>query len=248
MTNSPTPQIFISYSRIDTKTQQRLAEVLRKQGLNVWVDNEKLSPGNPAWEEEIEKAIIACGAVVVILSPDSKNSEWVRREISFAEQHNKRIFPVLVLGDESSALTLRMINYQFIDMRQNERAGIEVLYNSLSDYFDQGKKSVRVNTETSGNNPAQGKTFNGLRGFLLKYKIHLLVLLIACVGFLLWQASTLSIPARSVSTPTMATMSGEDGAILVYVPEGEFAMGSNNGNPNEQPVHKVMLNGCTQRL
>ena len=142
LTNSTAPEVFISYSRTDTKTMRRLAEALRNRGLTVWVDNEKLTPGNPAWEHEIEKAILACRAVVAVLSPESKRSEWVRRELSFAEQHNKRIFPVLIRGDESSTMTLRMINHQFIDLRKNENEGIDSLYNSLSDYLETEKNNA----------------------------------------------------------------------------------------------------------
>ena len=32
-----------------------------------------------------------------------------------------------------------------------------------------------------------------------------------------------------------------DGMVMVYVPEGNFTMGSNNGDPDEQPVHTVYL-------
>ncbi|MBK7452345.1 MAG: SUMF1/EgtB/PvdO family nonheme iron enzyme [Anaerolineales bacterium] len=44
-------------------------------------------------------------------------------------------------------------------------------------------------------------------------------------------------------TPTLgvsSTLTGNDGAILVYIPEGEFAMGSDLA-PDEQPVHQVAL-------
>ncbi|MGD8539456.1 MAG: formylglycine-generating enzyme family protein [Candidatus Aminicenantes bacterium] len=33
----------------------------------------------------------------------------------------------------------------------------------------------------------------------------------------------------------------EEGHILVFIPDGEFTMGSNEGLPNEKPVHKVYL-------
>ncbi|PJH75916.1 MAG: hypothetical protein CO064_04075, partial [Anaerolineae bacterium CG_4_9_14_0_8_um_filter_58_9] len=32
-----------------------------------------------------------------------------------------------------------------------------------------------------------------------------------------------------------------DGMMMVYVPEGEFTMGSNNGDSDEQPIHTVYL-------
>lgn len=35
----------------------------------------------------------------------------------------------------------------------------------------------------------------------------------------------------------------EDGHVMIYIPDGEFTMGSNEGLPNEKPVHKVHLDG-----
>ena len=52
-------------------------------------------------------------------------------------------------------------------------------------------------------------------------------------------------PNPPAPTPTLgigSTMISEkDGMTLVYVPAGEFTMGSDNGEANEQPVHKVTL-------
>ena len=87
------PHFFISYSREDAALQSRIVAELRGRGINVWVDVEHLIPGSPAWEREIERSIRGAKGVIVLLSPDSNNSEWVRREISFAEQNEKRIFP-----------------------------------------------------------------------------------------------------------------------------------------------------------
>ena len=125
----------MSYSRRDDVAMRRVVAFLRKQGINVWLDNEKLVPGTPIWEEEIEKAIKSAEAIVVIMSPDSKKSEWVRREISLAEQHNKRVFPILINGDEDSAITIRLITKQFIDLRKNEEAGLESLATNLNSYL-----------------------------------------------------------------------------------------------------------------
>lgn len=131
----PTKHIFISYSRKDEDVMRRIVGFLRNQGFNVWVDNEKLVPGTTVWEEEIEKAIRSASAVVVVLSPDSKQSVWVRREISFAEGFRKRIFPILVAGDEDSSLTLRLITSQYVDIRQNEKAGLNALKAELSSHL-----------------------------------------------------------------------------------------------------------------
>lgn len=116
---------------------RRIVGFLQERGIRVWLDNERLSPGTPVWEEEIEKAINAASAVVAVMSPDSKNSEWVRREISLADQNHKQIFPVLVRGDEDTSITLRLITRQYVDMRENEADGLSSLYAALSNYLSE---------------------------------------------------------------------------------------------------------------
>ncbi len=134
---STTNHVFISYSRRDEPIMRRVVMFLRKQGINIWLDNEKLVPGTPIWEAEIEKAIINAGAVVVLLSPDSKNSLWVRREISYAEDNDKRIFPILIAGNEKDTIPIRLTNHQRIDIRKNESVGLDSLSASISVYFEE---------------------------------------------------------------------------------------------------------------
>jgi hypothetical protein len=139
MTTLPADLIFISYSRRDSEIMQRIVLYLRDQGFKVWVDNERLVPGTAIWEEEIEKAIKASSTVLIIMSPDSKNSEWVRREISLADQYRKHIMPVLVRGDEDASVTLRLATRQFVDLRHNEDKGLKSLYNALFLYRQNNK-------------------------------------------------------------------------------------------------------------
>ena len=42
-------------------------------------------------------------------------------------------------------------------------------------------------------------------------------------------------------TPIATKFSEKDGMVLVYVPKGEFFMGSDSGNPDEHPAHLVYL-------
>jgi hypothetical protein len=56
---------------------------------------------------------------------------------------------------------------------------------------------------------------------------------------------TTEVPAPSVVEDTSSSnsemVSDQDGMVMVYVPEGEFEMGSVHGYPDELPVHQVYL-------
>ena len=99
---------------------KRVVAFLESKGFDVWVDNKGLIPGTSDWERAIEEAIISCGAVVSLMSPDSSASIWVRRELDFSDKYKKKIFPLLVGGNEKTSTTLRMTTHQFVDIRKKE--------------------------------------------------------------------------------------------------------------------------------
>lgn len=140
MAPSTVTHVFISYSRRDEVFMQRVVACLRQKGINVWVDNEKLVPGTPIWEREIEKAIDTAFAVVVVLSPDAKESIWVLNELTLADEYKKRVFPVLVRGDKRDAIPFRLITRQFVDLQTNEEKGLESLSAALAIYIDELKE------------------------------------------------------------------------------------------------------------
>jgi len=135
MSTSSGRHFFISYSRADTSQKQNIVKQLRARGINLWVDIEKLVPGTPAWEREIERAIRGAAGIIVLLSPESNSSEWVRREISFAEQNDKQVFPVLIHGDEDDSIPLRLSNHQRVDLRENFEQGLDELADALKDHL-----------------------------------------------------------------------------------------------------------------
>jgi TolB-like protein len=88
-----TPDIFLSYSREDQATAQRFAEAFEAQGHSVWWDA-ALRPGE-TFDEVTEQALRTARAVVVLWSPRSISSRWVRAEAAIADR-NKTLMPVTI--------------------------------------------------------------------------------------------------------------------------------------------------------
>jgi len=104
--------IFISHATKDDAFVKDLRQALEGQGLQVWVDSRNLRGGNKL-ASAINKAIEQARQVIVVLSPNTVNSPWVRKEIQKALKVEKkrnddgyRVIPLLLPGIEPSALAL----------------------------------------------------------------------------------------------------------------------------------------------
>lgn len=86
--------VFISYSNGDSRFANKLAADLRMHGVEVWVDKERLRVGVD-WLDKVAKAISDSRAVLLIVSPGAFTSKWVKKELTFANEINKDVLPVL---------------------------------------------------------------------------------------------------------------------------------------------------------
>ncbi len=85
--------IFISYSSKDKEKADQLSELLASAGLSVWIDRQGIV-GAEKWATEIVEGIRACNTFIILLSPNSIESENVLRELSLASEKRKRVLPV----------------------------------------------------------------------------------------------------------------------------------------------------------
>lgn len=103
--------LFISYSRKDTDFALYLRSLLEHAGFPVWMDA-RLSTGEN-FASEIKRNIDTCAAFIVVMSPESEESDWVQNEIIRAKDQRKPLFPVLLRGNAFWHLA----NVQYEDMR-----------------------------------------------------------------------------------------------------------------------------------
>jgi TolB-like protein len=88
-----TPDIFLSYNREDAATAKCFADAFAAEGLNVWWDATLRS--GEAYDEVTEAALRGAKAVVVLWSPRSVVSRWVRAEATIADRC-KTLVPVTI--------------------------------------------------------------------------------------------------------------------------------------------------------
>jgi hypothetical protein len=127
--------VFLSYARSDADIVDRIANDLKSEGINVWLDRENLKAGDE-WSVQIEKALKAAGFLVFFISEASLRSEWVSYELLNALSKHRstggtRIIPVLL--EEVSELPSSLAQFQYADFTKSYYAGMRTLLSALKE-------------------------------------------------------------------------------------------------------------------
>jgi formylglycine-generating enzyme required for sulfatase activity len=102
--------VFISYSHKDRDYALALTGDFHKHGFRAWSDA-RIDYGDRWWKTVVQ-ALRTSAAVVVVMTLEAEESEWVEREILLALRERKPVFPLLLRGQELSLL----ITMQYVDV------------------------------------------------------------------------------------------------------------------------------------
>ena len=102
--------VFLSYDREDATKARSIALALEKAGHQVWWDRH--IKGGAQYSKEIEAALKAAQAVVVLWSKESIDSAWVRDEAA-AGRDSGRLVPIKL---DQAEPPLGFRQYQTIDL------------------------------------------------------------------------------------------------------------------------------------
>jgi TIR domain len=151
--------VFLSYARSDADMADRIAADLKAEGINVWLDRDRLRPGE-SWAEQIESAISKADFLLVLISRASLDSKWVRTEYQAAfrsarETGGTRVIPVLL--ENVSELPPFLAQIQYADFSKSYYAGIRSLLRALqksvgpkpNEVVDAGKLARQVAGEVA---------------------------------------------------------------------------------------------------
>jgi hypothetical protein len=115
------PLIFLSHAGEDTQPARDLALHLKQAGLQVWLDVERLTPGD-RWGEKIEEGLKQAKTFVLYVGKSGVRN-WVDQEVRVAldrstKEKDFRLIPVLGPSADPDALPLFLKQYQWLDLRQ----------------------------------------------------------------------------------------------------------------------------------
>lgn len=91
------PQVFLSYSNVDSAVAREVAEVIRDAGFNVF-SADMVFPGENG-PLRVGRALESSDAMVVIVSPSSVRSSTVQQEIGYALgslRYKNKLIPLVV--------------------------------------------------------------------------------------------------------------------------------------------------------
>jgi hypothetical protein len=125
-------RLFISYSRQDSKEVDPLARRLETAGHKVWIDRSAIQ-GGERWQQQIVSGIERADVFLIILSPESVQSENVERELGLAYVRNKAILPVMLHRVEvPPRLQYAVAGREIIDLADTADAGSVRLLDTIT--------------------------------------------------------------------------------------------------------------------
>lgn len=104
-------RIFLSHSHQDNQWCNAFVAELKRYGADIWYDKRNLDVGDE-WIPTIETELEGRETFLIILTPDSWASKWVRKEINLALARHKHIISVKHKPTEVSGF---IIGYQMLD-------------------------------------------------------------------------------------------------------------------------------------
>lgn len=120
--------VFISYSKEDGEFAENVQHRLQQAGFTVWRDVQLR--GGEDWRQGIDDGIRKAFALIIVMSPDAKNSEYVTYEWAFAWGVGIKVIPILF---KSTNLHPRLESLQYLNFTNRDARPWNELFELLRD-------------------------------------------------------------------------------------------------------------------
>jgi len=117
--STPEQRVFVSHSTSDREFVEReVISHLERHGIRTWYSKVAIQTA-AEWETSIRRGLESCDWFLIVLSPRSASSEWVKDELHWAiDKRPNRIIPVLIEDCEPRDFHIRMARIQHVDFRR----------------------------------------------------------------------------------------------------------------------------------
>ena len=122
-------EVFLCHSSLDGEFANRIATLLRRHNVPVWYGPTNIR-GGQHWHDEVGEALRRCDWFVILVSPNSIRSAWVKRELTFAlkqRRYNDTIVPVILQLCDYEHFYWTLSSYQVVDFTEDFDAGCRAL-------------------------------------------------------------------------------------------------------------------------
>ena len=139
--------VFISYSSKDKEFVEKLSMKLVENKINVWLDKWEMQVGD-SLIDKIQNGLEDSSFLLVVLSENSINSEWCKKELNsglMKELDEKRVVVIPIKIDDCK-IPVFLREKLYADFRENFDEGLISLLKPLSKLF-----SDTMGRNTSGN-------------------------------------------------------------------------------------------------
>jgi hypothetical protein len=131
------PKVFVSHASEDRQRfVMAFAQRLRENGVDAWLDQWEMKPGDSLVDKIFEEGLGNAHAVVIVLSAASVNKPWVREELNVSVvkrlQKGLKIIPVVIDRCEVPGALQSTLWQQIDDLNQYD-AAFERILNAIFD-------------------------------------------------------------------------------------------------------------------
>lgn len=120
----PKRKVFISHSWEDNEISRKLAECLKRDGVDIWIDYTRIHGGD-SLPQRISEALEWCDTLILLWSKSAKDSYYVNLEWQNALDLQKVIIPCLLDETKRPAILRRC---RFIDFNDFEEGYRQLAY------------------------------------------------------------------------------------------------------------------------
>lgn len=125
-------KLFISHASADRQfVDDELVGLLKALGFEAWYGNKDIQTGED-WERSIRSGLESSQWFILVVSPESSKSDWVKGEVGWAMRARpNRIIPIQIGDCDVAEIHIRLPRVQMIDFRVNQKRAREDLIRIL---------------------------------------------------------------------------------------------------------------------